>query len=55
MDPRDCGEMVRVDDGWEGLGFFKNQPSYEACMKYCGRKGVSQQNCPCITLFKEKK
>jgi hypothetical protein len=49
-----CGEMIRTNDGWEGLGFFKYQPSYEACSKYCVRKDVSQQNCPCETLFKEK-
>jgi hypothetical protein len=49
-----CSEMIRTNDGWEGLGFFKNQPSYEACSKYCDRKGVNQQNCPCETLFKGK-
>lgn len=49
-----CSEMVRVNDGWEGLGFFRLQPSYEACLKYCDRKGVSQQNCPCNLLFKGK-
>lgn len=47
-----CSEMIRTKDGWEGLGFFKHQPSYDACSKYCERKGVSQQNCPCETFFK---
>jgi hypothetical protein len=51
---RQCGEMIRTNEGWEGLGFFKSQPSYEACSKYCGRKGVDRQNCPCKNLFKEK-
>lgn len=50
-----CGEMIYTNDGWEGLGFFKHQPSYEACLKYCIRKGVSPQNCPCETLFKGAK
>lgn len=49
---RQCSEMIRTKDGWEGLGFFKHQPSYEACSKYCEHKGVSQQNCPCETFFK---
>jgi hypothetical protein len=49
-----CTEMIRTNDGWEGLGFFKHQPTYEACAKYCVRKGVSQQNCPCETFFKER-
>lgn len=48
-----CSEMIRTaDGGWEGLGFFRLQGSYEACLKYCDRKGVSKENCPCETLFK---
>jgi len=49
-----CGEMIRVNDGWEGTGFFSGQPSYEACLKYCARKEVSAQNCPCNRFFKGK-
>lgn len=49
-----CGEMIRTNDGWEGLGFFKQKSSYEACLKYCDQKGVSQKNCPCATLFEGK-
>jgi len=49
-----CSEMIQTNEGWEGLGFFRHQPSYEACLKYCDRKGVNQQNCPCETLFKGK-
>ncbi|MHB1619270.1 MAG: hypothetical protein ACYCTY_04695 [Sulfuricella sp.] len=50
-----CSEMIHTDSGWEGLGFFKHQPSYEACLKYCERKGVSPKDCPCETLFKGAK
>lgn len=50
-----CSEMIRTNDGWEGLGFFKLQKSYEACLKYCDRKGVNQSTCPCETLFKGEK
>lgn len=49
-----CSEMIRTHEGWEGTGFFQHQPSYEACRKYCERKGVSQRECPCETLFKVK-
>ena len=50
-----CTEMIRTNDGWEGLGFFRSQPSYEACLKYCERKGVIQADCPCETLFEGAK
>jgi hypothetical protein len=50
-----CGEMIFTKNGWEGLGFFSHQPSYDACLKYCDRKGVSQQDCPCKKLFKGEK
>ncbi|WP_324779519.1 hypothetical protein [Thiobacillus sedimenti] len=50
-----CTEMIKVNDGWEGLGFFRFQASYEACLKYCDRKDVNQQNCPCNRLFKGPK
>jgi hypothetical protein len=50
-----CGEMIHTEEGWEGLGFFKYQPSYEACLKYCERKGVSPKDCPCKTLFEGAK
>ncbi len=49
-----CGEMIRVNDGWEGTGFFSGQPSKEACLKYCEKKEVSAQDCPCGRLFKGK-
>jgi hypothetical protein len=49
-----CGEMIRVNDGWEGTGFFSGKPSYEACLKYCEQKEVSAQNCPCNRFFKGK-
>lgn len=49
-----CSEMIRTNEGWEGVGFFKQQPSYEACTTYCNRKGVEQQTCPCEPLLKGK-
>ncbi len=48
------GRMVRTGDGWMGMDWFEDQPSYEACLKLCGKKKVSPQDCPCNTLFKGK-
>jgi hypothetical protein len=50
-----CGEMVPYGKGgWLGLDWFSDQPTYEACSKFCETKGVSPQNCPCASLFKGK-
>lgn len=40
--------------GWLGLDWFSDQPSYEACLKFCEYKGIRPQDCPCATLFKGK-
>lgn len=50
-----CMEEVHTKNGWMSLDWFSDQPSYEACLKFCESKGVSPQNCPCATLFKGKK
>jgi hypothetical protein len=50
-----CEVMIRNKDGWLGLDWFSDQPSYDACLKFCERKGVSPQNCPCENLFKGAK
>jgi hypothetical protein len=50
-----CGEMISDGHGgWIGVGWFRKQPSYEACLVYCEREKVSAQYCPCVTLFKGK-
>jgi hypothetical protein len=50
-----CGEMIyNGDGGWIGLDWFRKQPSYEACLKYCAQEKMSAQYCPCSTLFKGK-
>lgn len=47
-----CGEMIRTGDGgWTGIGWFKKQPSREACLNYCAKEKVDAQSCPCETLF----
>jgi hypothetical protein len=51
-----CGEMVYDGKGgWIGTGWFRDQPTYEACLKYCEQQKIAIQYCPCETLFKGKK
>lgn len=52
--PPSCSEMVRTGDGWTGLGPFKRRSSLEACLLYCNRERVTEQNCPCSKLFEGK-
>jgi hypothetical protein len=50
-----CPEMIRKGNGgWDGIGWFRDQPSKEACFKYCEQKEVAVQDCPCNRLFKGK-
>jgi len=50
---RGCGEMVGNGKGvWEGIGWFKKQPSIAACLHYCVQRDFSDQYCPCNRLFK---
>lgn len=50
-----CGEMVYDGDGdggWIGVGWFKDNPSLEACVSYCNRKKITTEYCPCKKFFK---
>jgi hypothetical protein len=50
-----CPAMVPYGNGgWLGLDWFSDQPTYEACTKFCANKNVSPEHCPCTTLFKGK-
>ena len=52
---KSCGEMIYDGNGgWIGIGWFRNKPSYEACLKYCKQEKITLQYCPCATLFKGK-
>ena len=50
-----CGEMVYDGNGgWIGVGWFKKQPTLEACLKYCEREKMPEEFCPCNSMFKGK-
>jgi len=47
-----CPEMVPDGNGgWVGIGWFRDQPSHEACLKYCARNRIETQYCPCNRFF----
>ena len=50
-----CEELIPYGKGgWLGLDWFSDQPSHEACTKFCDKKDVNPTNCPCNKLFKVK-
>ncbi len=50
----DCAEMVYDGKGgWIGIGWFRDQPSREACLRYCARNQIAPQFCPCDRFFRE--
>lgn len=51
-----CGEMVYDGNGgWIGKGWFNEQPSKEACFKYCDFRKIGARYCPCDSIFKGEK
>jgi hypothetical protein len=55
FDPHWCPEMIPTSDGgWLGLGWFSDHPNRNACLQYCSREKVTEQNCPCNKLFEGK-
>jgi hypothetical protein len=50
-----CGEMVfDGNGGWIGIGWFRKQPSVEACIKFCDQKSIGAEFCPCNSIFQSK-
>lgn len=41
--------------GWLGLDWFTDQPSLDACLKFCDYKKISAEICPCNSIFKGEK
>lgn len=47
-----CEEMIYDGRGWTGIGYFKNQISYEACLNRCKELIFDvEKYCPCSRLF----
>lgn len=52
---KNCDEMVYDGKGgWVGIDWFKDQPSYEACLQYCKQRITGAQYCLCDSFFKGK-
>ncbi len=47
-----CEEMIYDGRGWMGIGYFKSQISYEACLNRCKELIFDiEKYCPCSRLF----
>ncbi len=52
---KSCPEMAYDGrGGWVGIDWFKDQPSYEACLQYCNQRITGAKNCLCDSFFKGK-
>lgn len=40
--------------GWLSPDWFTDQPSLEACIKFCGYKNIGTNSCPCNSIYKGK-
>jgi len=50
-----CPALIRTGDGWKSRDWFEDQPTREACLKFCEREKVSAESCPCHSIFKGAK
>lgn len=49
-----CPDLIRTGNGWKSIDWFSNQPSLEACLKFCSNEKVSLKSCPCNSIFRGK-
>ncbi|MBK9160191.1 MAG: hypothetical protein IPM27_01230 [Nitrosomonadales bacterium] len=48
-----CEKLIPYGKGgWLGFDWFTDQPSLEACLKFCDQKKVNAESCPCNSIFK---
>ena len=48
-----CEELFTNGKGsWRSVDWFKDQPSYDACLNFCNREKFDAKHCPCSKLFK---
>jgi hypothetical protein len=40
--------------GWLSPDWFSDQPSLQACLKFCNSKNIDSEFCPCNAIFKEE-
>lgn len=56
--PNVGGECIKTNYysgvGWLSPDWFTDQPSLEACFKFCNRKKISTKTCPCNSIFNEE-
>lgn len=49
------GRCIKTDfygkAGWLSPDWFTDQPSVEACLKFCDRKKIDTEICPCKVIF----
>jgi hypothetical protein len=50
-----CLALIRTGDGWKSRDWFENQPTHEACLKFCNAEKVNAETCPCKSIFKGAK
>jgi len=41
--------------GWLSPDWFTDQPSLQACLKFCVQRGIVTDTCPCNSIFKGRK
>jgi len=53
------GSCIKTDYykgyGWLSTDWFTDQPSLEACLRFCGQKKIANEACPCNKFFKGEK
>lgn len=56
--PKAGGVCIKTDyykgAGWLSPDWFTDQPSLNACLKFCDNKKISPEICPCNEMFKGK-